>query len=327
MKFSDIIGHKKNIKLLKKMAEASRIPHAIMFTGPEGVGKRMLAFVFAAWISCETPSNNGPCGKCGSCIRLKNGTHPLIKFIGSLKDEKQIEIEYSSDEKIYINNTTSIEDESRSTLTKKININQVRQIIREAALKPYGAEKKIFIIDDVANSSIEALNALLKILEEPPVNTFFVLITSMEEALLPTVISRCNRMEFTTLSDKEMKEFCEKKAEYFDENTGIENIIGMSMGQPGRICNYMNMDNVDLAVKDQQDFFESVRNWYSDSRECLQKLRILLDREGQKFKRNPEENTYDRILAIEESIKSIKANANTELTVSNLFIKLGEYKL
>lgn len=327
MNFKHIIGHKKNIERFKRMIERDRIPHALLFTGPEGAGKRMVAVAFAAVLNCNSPYPDGACGNCPSCIKLKAGTHPFIRFIGSPKTEKTMEVDFGGGLKVLINNLIPAGEDSRKKMTEKISIDQVREIIRESSLKPYGSDKKIFILDDIAVSSIEALNCLLKILEEPPPETYFILITSKEELLFPTIISRCQRFEFASLSDEEMEVFIREKLSTRIDEERKKELLDISFGLPGRLLQFLELKNIYFSGIQPETFFENVKKWFSDKSECLEKLKVMLELQGSKFRKEPTDEGYERIGVIEGTIKSIKKNANPELAVSNMFLKIGAVDL
>ncbi len=325
LKFNGISGHSDSIGHLKKLIEVDRVPHAMLFTGPEGIGKRMVAVATAASLNCSSGSIQGMCGECDSCVKLRAGTHPLVKFVGSPKDEKSVEIDFGSGLNVHVNNIVPLaEDSKRKKITVRINIEQIREVIKEVSLSSYGSGKKVFIIDDIALSSTEALNCLLKVLEEPSKDTYFMLVTSREELLLPTIMSRCHRFEFAVISDIEMNDIMNNKFEpdYIDDKRKKE-LISLSSGSPGRMLRFMELGDVDLAGTEPEVFFENVRKWFSDNSECIDKLKVLLEMEGIKFRRLPTEKGYSNIKIITDTINGVKSNANAELAVSNMFLQMG----
>lgn len=324
MNFSYILGHKNNIEHLNRLIENKRLGHALLFSGAAGIGKRMVAAAFAARLNCRMPKTDGACGVCPSCLRLKAGTHPHIKFIGIPKEEKVMEVNFSSELSVAVANIVPYDEESsRKKMTSKINIDQIREVIKESSLKSYDNHKKIFIIDDVAVSTKEALNCLLKILEEPPAETYFILVTSKEEQLLPTIISRCQKIDFASLSDEDMEEYTRENLEEGFNEERIKELIGISCGSPGRLLAFAQIEGIDLAEVPVDIFFENVRNWFADTAECIEKLKILLELEGVRFRRTPTDEAYSRIQVISETLENVKRNINPELAVSNMFIKMG----
>jgi len=320
LNFSSFIGHTANKELLKKMIKTDRLPHALLFTGPEGIGKKLAAFSVAAALNCSSLTEDGACGECVSCLKLKSGNQPLIRFVGSPKQEEEARLEVNGFIEAVAPNITG------NSRTEKINIQQIREVIREASLKPYGSGKKVFVVDDAAGATVEAANCLLKVLEEPPEKTYFILLTSKEVSLLPTIVSRCQKFVFNPLSDKEMRDFAES---YFPDEKSREkasSFIGISGGSPGKLLRQYNIENILLEDCAPEEFFNTVSRWCSDG-ECGEKLEILLEYEAEKLRKEPDPERYKRVIIIEEAIESLKKNANRELAVSNMFLKLGALKL
>lgn len=170
MDWNDIIGHHDNIKILRRMLEEGRMPHAFLFTGSKGVGKYAVAEVFARGILCsDTPK---PCNTCQSCrLFLANG-HPDYMVVAP----------------------------SGST----IKIEQIREVIHFASLKAVHDSKRVVVIDDADTMTDEAANSLLKILEEPPGEMIFILITGQKDKMLSTIISRCTDIHFYPLPSGEI---------------------------------------------------------------------------------------------------------------------------
>jgi DNA polymerase-3 subunit delta' len=171
MGFDNIIGHEKSKNLLRMFLENKNIPHAFLFYGQEGIGKKLVAKEFAKHLFCE---HRSACGECNPCIKLDRGSHPdLILIEGD----------------------------------NSIGIDQSRMLSKEICEYPYESEKRVIIIDQAETLTREAANALLKTLEEPPPYNHFFLITSAEKEIPPTIRSRCNRVFFTPLSRKQLKHF------------------------------------------------------------------------------------------------------------------------
>lgn len=321
-----IIGHKKNIVLLNKMVKTNRLPHALLFSGPEGIGKRIIAVEVAAALNCSSLNDSGgACGECLSCSKLAFGGHPLIRFVGSSKNESEIEIISQGKVQSRISNIIPV-DEEKVKKTEKINIYQIRTIIRESSLKPYGAGKKVFIIDDIASSSDAAQNAILKVLEEPPLGTFFILITSQCESLPLTITSRCETLEFNPLSSEEMKEVVDKNLPLKDKEKAIL-LIPFSGGSPGRLMRFLKFENIVLSDLEAEDFFKETTIWLEDKSQCVVKLSLLLEKEGSDFRKRPSGKGYHKIMVIEETIDAVKKNVNPSLAVANMFLKLGAVQL
>lgn len=139
-------------------------PHAFLFAGPKGTGKTSAARIVSKSVNCEKNNGRGePCGKCGTCFSITNGTNLDV-----------LEIDAASNR----------------------GIDEIRELRDKIRLAPAGARKKVYIIDEVHMLTAEAANALLKTLEEPPPHVIFVLCTTIPEKLPETIISRCTRIDF-----------------------------------------------------------------------------------------------------------------------------------
>ena len=169
MTFSDIIGHEQQKKLLRQAFAAGKLAHAYLFSGIEGIGKRLMAQALARLIFCN--ADNG-CGECSSCQRIDHNNHPDLHLIEA--DGQFIKIE------------------------------QIRELQKSLAFRPLEAPRHIVIIEAAERMNSYAANALLKTLEEPPHDTIIILLSSQPEALYTTVRSRCQTLPFSRLSHKEI---------------------------------------------------------------------------------------------------------------------------
>jgi DNA polymerase-3 subunit delta' len=168
-----VIGQDKILSLLDYSLKADAVAHAYLLVGPQHVGKGTLAINLAQALNCDAPEV--PCGECRSCQRIRAGKHPDVTVTGL---------------------------DSRT----EISIDDVKELQRLANLPPYEGKCKVFIIEDAEYLSAEAANRLLKVLEEPPHSIVWLLLASEEERLLPTVISRCQRLELKPVSSERMQE-------------------------------------------------------------------------------------------------------------------------
>lgn len=197
--FEEVAGQKPIVRTLKNALSIGKIAHAYLFAGPRGTGKTSLARLFAKALNCEEGLGH-QCGHCSNCLSIAEGTHPDV-----------IEVDAAS------NN----------------GVDQVRELIEGVRYSPLKGRYKVYIIDEVHMMSTGAFNALLKTIEEPPENVIFILCTTEPFKVLPTILSRCQRFDFSKLSETEMgdklREILSKENVTYEEN-GLKEIIALADG-------------------------------------------------------------------------------------------------
>lgn len=188
-KFSEVVGQKAVIKTLRNALSENKIAHAYLFCGPRGTGKTTMARLFAKALNCEEGIGH-ECDVCQNCIAVKTGSHPDV-----------FEIDAASNS----------------------GVDSVRDLIDQVRYQPILGRYKVYIIDEVHNMSSSAFNALLKTLEEPPANVVFILATTEPQKVLPTILSRVQRFDFTKVSDEDiiskMSEILEKENVTYEEGS------------------------------------------------------------------------------------------------------------
>ncbi|NNC86535.1 MAG: DNA polymerase III subunit, partial [Bacteroidia bacterium] len=208
MQFKDIIGHKRLIEQLLRNIKEGRVSHALLFNGPDGTGKLPLALAFTQYLMCENKSDTDSCGTCPSCIKNQKLVHPDVHFSfpflkvndkSSCNDtvnlfrESVLENSFMS-----LNDWNNIiEAEKKQTL---ITVTESNEIIHKLNLKSFESPYKVSFIWNVDKLKPNASTKLLKIIEEPPANTFFILIANSIESLLPTLVSRTQIISVNQLS-------------------------------------------------------------------------------------------------------------------------------
>lgn len=170
--FEEVSGQEYIVKILKNALISNKIGHAYLFAGPRGTGKTTMAKLFAKALNCEEGIGH-TCGHCKNCLAILEGNHPDV-----------IEIDAAS------NN----------------GVEEVRDLIDKVRYSTILGRYKVYIIDEVHMMTPGAFNALLKTLEEPPAHVIFILATTEPHKILPTILSRCQRFDFSKLSDKEIKQ-------------------------------------------------------------------------------------------------------------------------
>lgn len=160
-----------------------RLPHAVLLAGPQGVGKRELARSWAQSLLCERPGADGEaCGECEGCHWFAAGTHPDFMHLTLLEKETR---------------------EGEVRIATEISVEQARQAVDFVQLSTYRAGYRLVLVEPAEALNTASANALLKVLEEPPINTVFILVSHQFRQLLPTILSRCHKLE-VGLPDKAM---------------------------------------------------------------------------------------------------------------------------
>ena len=189
--FNEIIGHEEIIRHLKNAMKTGKVSHSYIFTGRPGSGKKLLAATYAMTLQCEAGGTE-PCQKCDSCKKALGKNHPDI---------------------IYVNH------EKPGT----ISIDEIReQLISDVSIKPYCSPHKIYIIPDAEMMTVQAQNALLKTIEEPPEYAVIMLLTSNADALLPTIQSRCVRLDLKVVDDSLVKKYLMERLHVPDYQAEID---------------------------------------------------------------------------------------------------------
>ncbi len=169
------IGNARVVEILRRAVELDRLPHALVFAGPAGVGKRSLAVLLAQLLNCASPDAGRSCGGCLSCRKVAGGLHPDVRVIEP--DGAFIKIE------------------------------QVRQLISEIAFQPFEGRYRIIILDGAEQMRQEAANSLLKTLEEPPSRTIIILVTTNPYLLLTTIRSRSRLLQFGAIPEDRIERY------------------------------------------------------------------------------------------------------------------------
>ncbi len=177
MSFKDIRGQTVAIKIISAYLQQGSLQGGYLFTGPEGIGKKLAAKTLAKALNCQADILDA-CGKCASCLKIANSQHPDIHCIEAGEEE--------------------------------IKIDDIRALQREISFRPYEGKVKVFIIDNAHALTAEASNALLKVLEEPPKQSLIILVSDKPALLFRTIVSRCKTVKFAPLARLELQEILKK---------------------------------------------------------------------------------------------------------------------
>ena len=188
--FKNIVGQEKIKEHMQNAIRTDKVSHAYIIQGELGAGKEFIARVFAKTIQCER-SKEEPCEECRSCKQMDNKNHPDVIWVSHEKP-----------------NSIGVED--------------IRaQVNNEMGIKPYYGPKKIYIINDSEKMTVQAQNALLKTLEEPPAYGVIILLTTNVDALLPTILSRCVILHMRPVEDSKIEEYLMKQLHIPDYKAGV----------------------------------------------------------------------------------------------------------
>ncbi|MCQ9207044.1 MAG: DNA polymerase III subunit delta' [Omnitrophica bacterium] len=195
MSFEDIKGQDSALGVLRESLRKGRIFSNYLFIGPDGVGKALAAKNFAKAINCRNRNSEEPCSECLSCKKVDSGSHPDISFVRP------------------------------GGASSSIGVDEIRSVTLRANLKPYESKKKVFVINDAHTMNIASSNAFLKTLEEPPKDTVFILISPSEKAMLPTIVSRCHIVKFSTAPTRLVQRI-------------LQDTLGISENEAGLLSNF-----------------------------------------------------------------------------------------
>ena len=209
MYFKDIIGQQEVIERLVKDAQAGTVPHALLFTGPEGTGKLQTAIAFARYLLCRDKADAADsCGHCPSCVKMDKLVHPDLHFVFPvINKSKSSERSTVSDDEIKTWRECVLDkqyfgfEEWLSALDAEnkqasIFVTESESIMSKLSLKSVEGGYKIMIIWHAEKMNQQCANSLLKLLEEPPAGTIFILTTDAPEQMLETILSRTQRVDF-----------------------------------------------------------------------------------------------------------------------------------
>ncbi len=214
MQFKDIVGQREVKQHLIRGVQENRISHAQLFLGPEGSGSLPLALAYAQYISCQNKLQHDSCGECPSCRKYSKLIHPDLHFSYPFfaKHREDTALTFLEEwREAFLTNPYLSLDEWRNQLDAEnkqanINIAECHQIIRKLSLKAFEAEYKVLIMWLPEFLDKEG-NTLLKIIEEPPQKTLFLLVAQNQEQILNTILSRTQLVKINRLSDGEVAEY------------------------------------------------------------------------------------------------------------------------
>ena len=325
--FNNVIGHEEIIRHLQNAIKTGKISHSYIFAGEPGSGKRLLVGIYAMTLQCEAGGENA-CGKCESCKRAIGKNHPDIIMV---KHEKP--------------NTISI-DEIRE------------QVVNDVDIKPYSSPHKIYIIPDAEIMTPQAQNALLKTIEEPPEYAVIMLLTSNIDGLLPTIRSRCVRLDLKVVDDGLVKKYLMEHLHIPDYQAEID--ASFAHGSIGKakeaatsqefaditqkalkILKYADsmevyelteaIKNLSSEKQNINDYLDIFQFWFRDVlmfKATREIDNLVFKQEINYIREQASQRSYENLEKILEALDKTKvrlrANVNTELALELLFLTIRE---
>lgn len=325
--FKNVVGHKDIIKYIKSSVSENRVSHAYILNGERGSGKKMLASLFAMTLLCEKQGAD-PCNNCHSCKQAESGNHPdIIRVV----HEKP--------------NTISVDD-IREQVNNTIDI------------KPYQGPYKIYIIPEADKMTVQAQNALLKTIEEPPEYAVIFLLTENADLLLPTINSRCVMLKLRYIKDTLIKKYLMEIMEVPDYKADV--CTAFAQGNMGRAIMLANsehfneireeavqllkyihemeiseiihaVNHITVYKLEISDYLDIIMIWYRDIllyKATKEIEKVVFKDQIQYIKEQARKSSYEGIELIIESLEKakirLKANVNFELVMELLFLTIKE---
>ncbi len=325
--FQDILGHEQIIEHLQNAIKTDKVSHAYILDGPDMSGKKMIADAFSMTLECEKKGTE-PCMECHSCKQALGKNQPDIIY---LQHEKP--------------NTISVDD-IRS------------QINNDIGVKPYSSPYKVYIVDEAEKMNVQAQNALLKTIEEPPAYAVILLLTNNAEIFLPTILSRCVRLSLKAVPDEKIKAYLMENYKVPDYKADV--CVAFAQGNVGKAIELAEsedfneiknsalqlikrLDDIELyemteAVKQISnyklkinDYFDLIMIWYRDVllyKATADVNKLIFKEEVYEIKKEASRSSYGGIENILEALEKAKirlnANVNFDLVIELLLLTIKE---
>ncbi|HBA69981.1 MAG TPA: DNA polymerase III subunit delta [Lachnospiraceae bacterium] len=331
-KFADIIGQEQIKEHLQNALKMNKVSHAYILNGERNSGKEFIAKIFASALQCEKADVSSgmfePCGECHSCKQMAGKNQPDVIYVSHEKPGS-------------------------------IGVEDIRmQINGNVAIKPYSSPRKVYLINEGEKMTVQAQNALLKTLEEPPEYTVILILTTNLESLLPTILSRCVVLNMKPVKDSQAKKFLMESMQIPDYKADI--CVAFARGNIGKAkllasseefdhvkeeavtllkyINDMEISEIVAAVKkineyklDVNDYFDILAIWYRDVllfKATNDANHLIFKEEIQYIRRVADRSTYEGIEkvieALDKSKQRLNANVNFDLTMELLLLTIKE---
>ena len=322
-----VLGHEEVIRHLQNAVEKEQVSHSYIFAGEKGSGKKLLAKLFAMTLQCEEHKKE-PCLHCSSCIKALSRNHPDSIYVEHVKPTS-------------------------------IGIEEIReQLVSDVEIKPYTGPYKIYIVDEAEKMTIQAQNALLKTIEEPPAYAVILLLANNNTGLLPTITSRCVTLNFKPVRDEVIRKYLMEELHVPDYQADVS--VAFAQGNVGKAKQIATAEDFtemmdaafrilrrgsDMEVYEMVDALKNLSEqkhtiyeyldlflvWFRDVLlfKATKEMDSLVFKEEYNFiKERADKSSYEGletiIKAIETAKARLQANVNFDLTMELLFLTIRE---
>lgn len=327
LKFGEILGHEQIKEHFQKAIESHKVSHAYILTGEAGMGRKSLANAFALTLLCEKGKSE-PCMECHACKQVLSGNHPDLIYVTHEKPAS-------------------------------IGVDDIREQINDTvAVRPYSSYYKVYIVDEAEKMTQQAQNALLKTIEEPPSYAIIILLTTNQEAFLPTILSRCVQLKLKPLKDFVVKSYLTESMKIPEADAEV--YAAFARGNLGKAITIASSEDFkemhqeilnllkhikEMDISELIDYIQKLKDDHMDIYECLDfmqmwyrdvllykvtkdiNLLIFKDeyRTINEISKNSGYDGMERILeAIDKARVRLDANVNTELVLELMLLVMKE---
>lgn len=328
LSFKDIIGQDLIKKHFITAIATGNVSHAYILSGEEGMGKRTLAEAFALSLMCQDRHGGEPCGQCHACKQVLSGNHPDVIYVTHEKPAS-------------------------------IGVDDVREQIQDSiVIRPYSGRYKIYIVDEAEKMTVQAQNALLKTIEEPPSYGVILLLTANQDSFLPTILSRCVQLKCRPVGDEAGKRYLMEKLDISEEKAEI--CSAFARGNIGKMMDFAtseefqnmydrmvrllkNIKKMDISellasikeMKDDSvdiyDCLDFMQLWYRDivMYKVTKDINLMIfKREHNAINEICEKSGYDGLelilQAIDKARVRLNANVNQDLALELMLLTMKE---
>lgn len=327
LKFGDILGHEQIKEHFQKAIESNKVSHAYILTGESGMGRKSLANAFALTLLCEKGKSE-PCMQCHACKQVLSGNHPDLIYVTHEKPAS-------------------------------IGVDDIRKQINDTVMvRPYSSYYKVYLVDEAEKMTQQAQNALLKTIEEPPSYAIIILLTTNQEAFLPTILSRCVQLKLKPLRDFVVKSYLTESMKVPEAEADV--YAAFARGNLGKAISIAASEDFkemhkeilhllkhikDMDISEMIDYIQKLKDDHLDIYECLDFMQmwyrdvllykvtrdinlLIFKNEYRTINEISKHSGYDGIERILEAIDKARvrldANVNMELVTELMLLVMKE---